>query len=179
MKKILVFAGSNNSTSINQKLAVYAAGLLENCEVRIIELREYSAPLFSSDIERNEGIPKTMIELNELLNDYDGFIISLPEYNHSITPVFKNTVDWISRIERRVFKDKPVLLMSTSPGRGGGQTNLKQVLELMPSWGARVLSTYSLPSFRENMDISTLTLKNNDEKEKLLIAVREFENKLE
>lgn len=179
MKKILAFAGSNSSTSINQKLAAYAIGLLDNVEKRIIKLADYPAPLYCADIENNEGIPENMLELNRLLNEYDGFIISLPEYNGSITPVFKNTVDWISRYDKAVFKNKPLLLMSTSPGKMAGRTNLKHIIEIMPRWGGNIISTYSLPNFHDNMDAETASLKNNEEKEKLLIAIEEFEKSLE
>jgi len=179
MKKILVFSGSNSSTSINQMLAEYTSTLLENCEVRIIELKEYAAPLYCADIENNEGIPKIMLELNDLFNDFDGFIISLPEYNGSLTPVFKNMVDWISRTDKAVFKKKPLLLMSTSVGEMAGRTNLKHVIEIMPRWGGNVVSTYSLPEFNKNMDVEISELKNKEEKEKLVLAVRKFENSFE
>ncbi|MBI2282067.1 MAG: NAD(P)H-dependent oxidoreductase [Bacteroidetes bacterium] len=125
MKKILVFAGSNSENSINQKLVVYSSSFLKNVELNIFELKDFSAPLFSVDLEKKEGFPKSMIALNNLIKSCDGVILSLPEYNSSMTPVFKNTVDWISRIERPTFKDKPLLLLSTSAGKRGGQTNLK------------------------------------------------------
>lgn len=176
MKKILVFAGSNSLTSINQKLAVFASSFVNNVNLNIIELKNFPAPLFSVEIEKNEGYPKSMIELNELMKACDGMIISLPEYNSSMTPVFKNTVDWISRIERPIFKDKPLLLLSTSAGKRGGQTNLNHIVSLMPFWGGKVVSTYSLPNFNENMDLTLFTLKNKKEKEKLLHAINEFEN---
>lgn len=179
MKKILAFAASNSSTSINHKLATFAIGLLGNVEKRIIKLADYPAPLYSADIENNEGIPKNMLELNRLLNEYDGYIISLPEYNGFITPVFKNTVDWISRYDKAVFKNKPLMLMSTSAGKMAGRTNLKFMIEIMPRWGGKIVSTYSLPNFSENMDIETPAIINKDEKEKLLIAIKAFEMSLE
>ncbi|MGE0560835.1 MAG: NADPH-dependent FMN reductase [Flavobacteriales bacterium] len=179
MKTILVFAGSNSSNSINQKLAVYAAGLLQNCELNIIELKDFTAPIYSADIEKEEGFPETMVLLNELMKNCDGMIISLPEYNSSMTPVFKNTADWISRIERPTFKDKPLLLLSTSAGKRGGQTNLNHIVSLMPFWGGKVIASYSLPSFNENMDLESMELKDGEEKETLLSAVNLFQTTIE
>lgn len=178
MKKILVFAGSNSSTSINQLLATYASSLLKSVEFKIIELKDYPAPVFSEDIEKNEGYPETMKTLNGLFKEYDGFIISLPEYNSSITPVFKNTVDWISRIERPTFKDKPVLLLSTSNGKRGAITNLTHVESIMPRWGGNVVGTYSLPNFNENMDTASGTITNVEERKKLQELIIEFEDKI-
>jgi len=75
MKKVLVFAGSNSSTSINQMLVTYASTLLKNTEATVIELKDYPAPVFSEDIEKNEGHPETLKALNELFKSHDGFII--------------------------------------------------------------------------------------------------------
>lgn len=176
MKKILVFAGSNSENSINQKLAVYSSSFLKNVELNIIELKDFCAPLFSVDLEKKEGFPESMIALNNLIKSCDGMIISLPEYNSSMTPVFKNTVDWISRIERPTFKDKPLLLLSTSAGKRGGQTNLNHVVSLMPFWGGKVIESYSLPNFNEHFDLNSLNITNIEEKEKLMRAINEFEN---
>lgn len=176
MKKILVFAGSNSENSINQKLAVYSSSFLKNVELNIIELKDFSAPLLSVDLEKKEGFPESMIALNNLIKSCDGMIISLPEYNSSMTPVFKNTVDWISRIERPTFKDKPLLLLSTSAGKRGGQTNLNHVVSLMPFWGGKVIASYSLPNFNEHFDLNSLNITNIEEKEKLMRAINEFEN---
>ncbi len=176
MRKILVFAGSNSENSINQKLAVYSSSFLKNVELNIIELKDFSAPLFSVDLEKKEGFPESMIALNNLIKSCDGMIISLPEYNSSMTPVFKNTVDWISRIERPTFKDKPLLLLSTSAGKRGGQTNLNHVVSLMPFWGGKVIASYSLTNFNEHFDLNSLNIINIEEKEKLIRVVNEFEN---
>ena len=176
MKKILVFAGSNSSDSINQKLAVYADGLLKNAEAAIIKLTDYPAPLYSKDLEAIDGIPQTMVDLHQMFSEHGGFIISLPEHNSSVTPIFKNMVDWISRHERPVFKNKPILLMSTSPGKRGGITNLEYISQIMPWWGGKVIAEFSLPNFFDNMDTESLQLNNNEEKVKLDEAIITFED---
>ena len=178
MKKVLVFAGSNSSVSINQQLAKYAGTLLKNNSFTVIELKDYPAAVFSEDIEKKEGHPATMKALNALFNEHDGFIISLPEYNSSVSPVFKNTVDWISRVERPTFKDKPVLLLSTSNGARGAMTVLAYVESVLPRWGGKVIGTYSLPNFTENFSIETGKLSNAEEIEKLTAIVGHFENEL-
>jgi len=105
MAKVLVFSGSNSSTSINQQLAVYAAAYLKEHEVRVIHLQDYPAPVYSMDMEKRGEFPESMRELNELFKAVDAMLISLPEYNSGITPVFKNTMDWISRIEKPTLKN--------------------------------------------------------------------------
>jgi len=174
VKKILVFAGSNRSDSINQQLAVYAAGLIEGVENTICQLINFPAPVYGKDLETNEGIPKYMVDLNQLFNEHDGFIISLPEHNSSVTPIFKNMVDWISRHERPVFKNKPVLLMSTAPGKRGGITNLKYIAEIMPWWGGKVTDTFSLPNFFDNMRSGSLQIVDKEVQSILETAVNNF-----
>ena len=67
------------------------------------------------DLELESGIPANMVALKETLKQADGFIVATPEHNGSMSAVLKNTIDWLSRIEQKVFDDKPTIFMSTSP----------------------------------------------------------------
>ena len=76
--------------------------------------------------------------------EHDGFLISSPEYNSSITGVLKNTIDWVSRSEKGAgdlsgFKDKVVGLMSASPGGLGGLRSLLQLRAILSNIGCLVL----------------------------------------
>jgi NAD(P)H-dependent FMN reductase len=146
MKKILAFAGSNSKTSINKQLATFVASQVSNSEYEVADLNDYELPIFSLEIEA-EGFPQAAQDFNQLLSEYDGFVISLAEHNGSYAAVFKNIFDWVSRIDRKVFKDKPVLLMATSPGGRGGATVLDAAKNTFPHLGGNVVSTFSLPSF--------------------------------
>jgi len=179
MAKVLVFSGSNSSTSINQQLAVYAAAYLKEHEVRVIHLQDYPAPVYSMDMEKRGEFPESMRELNELFKAVDAMLISLPEYNSGITPVFKNTMDWISRIEKPTLKNKPVCLLGTSPGIRGAKTNLEHVSEiLIKRWGGEVTSTFSLPSFDEHVVNGDLHLEGEEEKKELMAVLGKFEKAL-
>ena len=156
-KKVLVFAGSNHSTSINHTLAQAAAKLLENADITIVRLTDFELPIFSEDLEKDSGIPKNAQKFYDLVKAHDGFIIALPEYNGSMSAVFKNTIDWISRIEWPLFDDKPVLLLSTSFGKRGGKTNVEHLQNLMPYWKAAVTGVYSLGQFGEHYDTEKKT----------------------
>lgn len=176
MAKILVFSGSNSSVSINQQLVIYAASYLDKHEIHLIHLKDYPAPVYSMDMEKRGEFPETMRELNELFKETDAMLISLPEYNSGITPVFKNTMDWISRIEKPTLKNKPVCLLATSPGRRGAKTNLQHVCDvLIDRWGGELTSSFSLPSFDEHLVNGTLHLNGEEEKE-LKRTLEKFEN---
>lgn len=149
MKTVLAFSGSLSSDSINHLLIEHAASMMVDVDVRIISLRDFPMPLYSRDIEQ-EGIPSKAKELRALFDAAHGFLISVPEYNSSMPAGFKNAIDWISRTGGKTFQDKPVLLMSTSPGGRGGASVQEHLLRVMPFWGARVVGSFSLPKFNEN-----------------------------
>ena len=56
-KKVIAFAASSSSRSINRKLVTYACGLLRDAEVEILDLNDYELPLFSVDREDELGQP--------------------------------------------------------------------------------------------------------------------------
>ncbi|QXP68400.1 NADPH-dependent FMN reductase [Polaribacter sp. AHE13PA] len=149
MKKILAFAGSTSSTSINKQLATFAAENLESTSFDVVDLRDFKLPVFSEDEEKN-GFPEDAKKFSALLDNYDGFILSLAEHNGSYTAAFKNIFDWASRLEVKVFRDKPLLLMATSPGKMGGQFVLAAGEQRFPIQGAKELLTFSLPNFYDN-----------------------------
>jgi NAD(P)H-dependent FMN reductase len=149
MKKIVAFAGSTSSTSINKQLASYAASLLKEVSFELIDMRDFEAPIYSIDEEQN-GFPEAMVQLSEKLKTYDGFIVSLAEHNGSYAAAFKNTFDWLSRIDRVIFNKKPLLLMATSPGGRGGASVLGTAKASFPHMGAEVVSDFSLPGFFDN-----------------------------
>ena len=165
-KKILVFAGSTSKKSINKQLAIYAAKKMENISYEIADLNDYSAPVFSVDTEEM-GFPDAVKNFNELLNQFDGFIVSLAEHNGSYSAAFKNIFDWVSRIDRKVFKDKPLLLMAASPGGRGGATVLETAKNTFPHLGGNIMATFSLPNFYDNFKDGSLI------EEKLNIALND------
>jgi chromate reductase, NAD(P)H dehydrogenase (quinone) len=173
MKKILAFAGSTSSTSINKQLATFAAENLENTSFDVVDLREYKLPIYSTDEEQN-GIPEDAQKFSDLLGNYDGFILSLAEHNGSYAAAFKNIFDWSSRVEKNVFRAKPLLLMATSPGGRGGATVLNAAATSFPHMGAKSVTTFSLPNFYDNFKEGKIV--NDEFLSKLNDSVKEFEN---
>lgn len=148
MKKILAFSGSSSSLSINQSLAQYTIELLSQYETNLIDLRDYMAPIYSIDIEKGIGIPQNIKKLNRLIEEHDGLLISLPEHNGAVTALFKNTVDWLSRIDKKFLMGKKILLLSASPGKRGAASALEQGSKLLHYFGGIVIDTYSIPQFK-------------------------------
>ena len=97
--KILAFAGSTRTESWNKKLIkIAAAGTrAAGAEVTELDLRDIPLPLYDGDLEHEQGLPPNGRKLKDLMLRHDGFLISSPEYNSSISGVLKNAIDWASR----------------------------------------------------------------------------------
>lgn len=175
MKKILTISASNSKNSINRMLLVLAANKVEGHEVAMLDIRDYPMPFFSLDREESEGHPETAKQVRALLAEYDAFIIASPEHNGGMPAEFKNLIDWVSRLgdlQNPMFaSQKPVLLLSTSPGPRGGATNIETLTQLMPFWGADVRGSYSLGSFYDYFVDGKLNVEKEQE---LTNTVRAF-----
>jgi chromate reductase len=176
MKKIVSMAGSNSQKSINKSLLSYAGSFLENVEITSIDLNDYILPIYGVDNEAENGIPPAAKRLDELLNTADGFLIALAEHNGSYTAVFKNTIDWLSRANMKIWRDKPMLLMASSPGSRGGTTVLESAKAYFPYLGGTVVADFSLPSFFENF--SEDEISNTVLREELAKKLQLFERHL-
>ena len=163
--KIIAFAGSNSQNSINKKLATYAGSLFENVETEVLDLNDFQMPLFSVDIEKEIGQHPLAKAFLDKIASADILVVSLAEHNGNYAAAFKNVIDWCSRINGKVFQEKPMLLMATSPGGRGGASVLEIAKNNFPRFGAIIKGTFSLPSFNDNFDsekgvISNLELDN-------------------
>lgn len=152
MAKILAFAGSNSSTSINYELVKYTVSLLETQEVQLLKMSHFPFPMYSEDYEKENGFSNSLIELKNDIAESDGLIISVNEHNGNPSVYFKNLIDWLSRLERKFLNEKNILLMSTSGGKRGGGSSLEVAKNLLPWFGAKVAATFSLPSYYESFD---------------------------
>ena len=150
MKKIIAFGASNSSTSINKTFATWVAGKIENTEIEVIDLNDFEMPMYAPDLESKEGIPDHTTKFKEKLDTADAFVISMAEYNGNYAPVFKNTQDWLSRIDRNIWGNKPVFLLATSPGKMGALSSLNIAKASFPHMGAKIITTFSLPEFYNN-----------------------------
>jgi len=150
MKKILALGASNSRNSINQKLAKFTASEIKHSNVELLDLNEFEMPLFSIDREMESGIPDQAKKFKKLIQSSDGIIISFAEHNGSYSAAFKNLFDWTSRISRSMWEGKPMFLLATSPGGRGGRSVLEMAVKDFPHRGGKVVSKFSLPSFRQN-----------------------------
>jgi chromate reductase len=173
--KILAFAASNSRKSINKQLVTYAASLVEGAEVEVLDLNDYELPLFSEDREKELGHPELAKTFLSKIAANDALMISFAEHNGSYSAAWKNLFDWSSRMGKKVFQDKAMVLLSTSPGPRGGASVLATATSSAPFFGGDVKASLAIPSFHENFDVERGELRNEELKNKLIEAVSHLE----
>ena len=172
--KILAFAGSTRTDSYNKKLVKIAVkGVIDvGVEATFIDLRDFPMPLYDGDLEQREGLPASARKLKELMLAHQGFLISSPEYNSSISGVLKNTIDWTSRQTEgesplACYKGKIAGLMSASPGGLGGLRGLVHVRSILGNIGVLVIpDQVAIAKAHEAFD-SDGTLKNKTQEDQV------------
>lgn len=172
MAEILALAGSNSSTSINFKLVRYTTSLVQGHDIQELNMAQHPFPMFSEDLEKQEGYPDALVDLKDQIQKVQGLILSVNEHNGNPSAYFKNVLDWLSRIDRKFLDGTKVFLMSASGGKRGGIGSLGVIENMLPRFGAEIVSTFSLPSFHENFKDGNII--ENELKEKHQKALDTF-----
>jgi NAD(P)H-dependent FMN reductase len=147
--KILVIPGSLRAKSYNVRLAALASKelTLADADVTRISLVDYPLPIYDADTAEKSGPPHNAFKLKQLMSAHQGVFIASPKYNASLTPLIKNTIDWISAVRERgdpplaAYQNRVFALGGASPGRSGATHSLlalRQVLAV--GCGALVLA---------------------------------------
>ncbi|PXA74605.1 MULTISPECIES: NADPH-dependent FMN reductase [Vibrio] len=169
--KVIAFGASTSSQSINQALATYAAKQIEGAQVTVLNINDYSVPMFSEDREKELGQAEGAQAFLRDLAQADAFVISFAEHNGHYPAAYKNLFDWTTRIDRELFKGKPAVYFATSPGPGGAQSVLAAAVASAPFFGGNVKGSLSVPSFYDNFDLATGEVTNPEIAEKIKATV--------
>lgn len=178
MKKILAFAGSNSSKSVNHRFVSFIAEQLTQYTTEVIRLTDYPLPIFSIDAEENEGYPEELKALQAKIAESNALVISVNEHNGTVSAYFKNVMDWLSRIEHKWLEGKKVLLISVSPGKRGGLSALEYTHGILPRYNAEVIAALPFPSFFENFSEEKNTIVEPELAAHFKAAIQQFEEAL-
>lgn len=137
--RLLFFAGSTREGSYNKKLAALGHHIAEanGIEAVLIDLKDYPMPIYNADLEAKDGPPERARAFKALLGEYQGVFIASPEYNASVTPLLKNTLDWVTRVRAKgesgleVFKSRVFAISGASPGHYGAMRSLLQLRQIL------------------------------------------------
>src|SRR4051795_1251651 len=153
--KILVIPGSLRTGSLNARLAATAAYELAQAgaEVTRISLADFPLPIYDGDLQAKSGVPKTAINLKRMIGVHHGVLIVTPEYNSSVPPLVKNTLDWVSRVQDvqetrgQVFRERAFAIAAASESRLGGTRSLAALRLILTACHATVIPNQLALSF--------------------------------
>ncbi len=174
--KILAFSASNSRKSINKALVNYAATLLDQHTVDVLDINDYEMPIYSSDLENAHGVPDAAAQFLSKIAEADALVISFAEHNGNYTAAYKNLFDWASRVNMKVYQAKPIVMLSTSPGPGGASSVLGLARDSAHFFDGEVVGSLSIPSFYDNFDLENGQLSNADLKIKLQSTLAALES---
>ncbi|MBV2265124.1 MAG: NAD(P)H-dependent oxidoreductase [Thauera sp.] len=147
--RIVVMAGSRRREALSRRVAQACAQAVREAgaEVELVDLGDYPAPLYDGDLEAAAGLPEGVVRLQRVLHASDGLLVVNPEYNGSLTPLLKNTLDWCSRpnpadAERsggKVYAGRAAAVVGSSPGALGGMRVLFHVRDVLGYLGLHVI----------------------------------------
>ena len=102
------------------------------------------------------GIPEAAHYFFGQIKNADAIVLSVAEHNGNVTSAFKNLWDWTSRIEQKLWMNKPLFLASTSPGGRGAKSAFDIMQNLLPHYGGNVVASLTLPLFNDNLQGDTI-----------------------
>ncbi len=187
--KILAVAATNSRTSINRALVTFAADRLKaqvspEADIALVDLNAFEMPIYSKDRETEDGIPQAAHRLFGQIGAADAILVSFAEHNGSVTSAWKNIFDWMSRIDMKVWQDKPVVFLAATPGRRAGAGVLGGQENMAPYFGADLRAVHGVGTWSESWDAEAETLVNDDDIAALdaaltaLVAVPQIEEKV-
>jgi NAD(P)H-dependent FMN reductase len=153
--KILVIPGSLRTGSLNAKLAAAAAYEFAQAGVEItrISLGDFPLPIYDGDLQTKSGVPKNAINLKRMIGAHHGVLIVTPEYNSSVPPLVKNTIDWVTRVQDvqesrgQVFRERVFAIAAASESRLGGSRSLAALRQILSACHATVIPNQLALSF--------------------------------
>ena len=180
--KILVIPGSLRTGSHNARLAAAAAHELAQAgaEVTRISLSDFPLPIYDGDLQSKSGVPKHAVNLKRMISAHHGVLIVTPEYNSSVPPLLKNTIDWVSRVQDphesrgQVFRDRAFAIAAASGGRLGGTRALSALRLILTACHAAVVPNQLALSFADEAYDDTERLKHPADIEAMSAMVRQL-----
>ncbi|SFL40293.1 NAD(P)H-dependent FMN reductase [Bradyrhizobium sp. NFR13] len=180
--KILVIPGSLRTGSLNAKLAAVAVDALVHADVDVsrISLGDFPLPIYDGDLESNSGVPKHALDLKRMISAHHGVLIVTPEYNASLPPLVKNTIDWVSRVEDaheskgQVFRERPFAIAAASNGRLGGTRCLQALRLVLSACRATVIPNQLTLAFANEAYDDMDRLKHAVDKDAMTAMVRQL-----
>lgn len=167
MTKLLVVIGSARPNRVANKVLSYVQTELEkreNVETTVADLKEVDLPFFDSElIPASEGYAPTnekAIAWAKMVSDADQVLFITPEYNHTLSAIQKNAIDWLYQ----EWENKPVT--TTAYGWAGGARAIVTFDDVMDNVKANV-RTHAKLAFMKELNPDGSLLDENEVSDKI------------
>src|ERR1700686_5065449 len=179
--KILVIPGSLRTGSHNARLAAAAAYEFAQAGVEVtrISLGDFPLPIYDGDLQTKSGVPKNAVNLKRMIGAHHGVLFVTPEYNSSVPPLVKNTIDWVTRVQDtnetrgQVFRGRAFAIAAASESRLGGTRSLAALRLILTACHAIVIPNQVALSFAGEAYCDMERLKHPADIESLAALVRQ------
>jgi NAD(P)H-dependent FMN reductase len=143
---VLTLSGSFRPGSLNTALASSAAAAAADQGHDATVVADLDRlPFFSTPAEA-AGDPAAVAALRQSVAQADLLVVATPEYNGTVPGVLLNAIEWLSRPPgRSVLRERPVVVLSTSPGPGAGRRAAEHLEHVLAHVGADVVGRLSVP----------------------------------
>jgi chromate reductase len=180
--KILVMPGSLRTGSHNVRLASVAAYAFAQAgaDVTRISLADFPLPIYDGDLQARSGVPQNAVKLKRMIGAHHGVLLVTPEYNSSVPPLVKNTIDWITRVQDahevrgQVFLERPFAIAAASESRLGGTRALAALRLILSACRATVIPNQLALSFADQAYDDMDRLKKEADIDALNALVRQL-----
>lgn len=129
--KLAVVVGSTRQGRQTDKVAKWVANVATKNDItaEIVDLVNYEMPFFDEAISPRynpDRKPEPTVQLwLDKINDFDAYIFVTPEYNHSITAVLKNALDYLTN---ELYRKPTAVVSHGTVGGVRAATDLKEIL---------------------------------------------------
>src|SRR6204780_5544370 len=180
--KILVIPGSLRTGSLNARLGAAAAYQCAQAgaEVTRLSLGDFPLPIYDGDLQTKSGVPKNAVNLKRMMSAHHGVVIVTPEYNSSVPPLVKNTIDWVTRVQDahetrgQIFRQRAFAIAAASEDRLGGTRCLAALRLILSACHATVIPNQLALSFADQAYDDMDRLKHPADIEALNALVRQL-----
>jgi len=180
--KILVIPGSLRTGSLNVRLAAAASYQFAQAgaDVTRISLADFPLPIYDGDLQSKSGVPKNALNLKRMIGAHHGVLVVTPEYNSSVPPLVKNTIDWVTRVQDgqesrgQVFRGRAFAIAAASESRLGGTRSLAALRLILTACHAVVIPNQLALSFASEAYDDMDRLKHPTDIEALNALVRQL-----
>ena len=180
--KILVIPGSLRTGSLNVRLAAAASYQFAQAgaDVTRISLADFPLPIYDGDLQSKSGVPKNALNLKRMIGAHHGVLVVTPEYNSSVPPLVKNTIDWVTRVQDgqesrgQVFRGRAFAIAAASESRLGGTRSLAALRLILTACHATVIPNQLALSFAGEAYDDMDRLKHPTDIEALNALVRQL-----